>query len=332
MNEHPTSIPTLTPFDHMDSTEIDAITTLWNESCSDDLPISARFVTYNVAPLVGYQQAGQLAMVDGEIVGAVFVRCKDDVTPRPADRAVSTGWVELLVVHPLYRSRGIGTLLLEWAEGWLSDWGCQQVALGGSLRPFFPGLPAELDLATFFQQRGYQEYNRVWDLAANLATYQPPESLRAIDGVVRPLQPSEVELCEEFLAREFPGRWYTAFQWMQQEPTPRLADYMILWTERGIDGFCRLTFADSPAPIERYYPYALPRPWGQLGTVGVAADQRGRGFGLAIVDAGLRRLHNNGVNGCIIDWTTIVDFYGKLGFQKHREYVQLSKSLKIVSG
>lgn len=324
--------PTLTSFDPTDSTQIDTIATLWNESCADELPLSARFVMYNVMQLVGYQQAGQLAMVDGEIVGAVFVRSEDSGTDNSVERSIATGWIELLVVHSLYRGQGIGTLLLEWAEGWLSVQGCQQVQLGGSLRPFFPGLPEELDSVTFFQQHGYQEYNRVWDLAANLATYQSPESLRAIDGVVRPLQPSDVTLLDTFLAREFPGRWHTTLQWARQNPTQRLADYMILWTERGIDGFCRLTFADSPTPIERYYPYSLPRPWGQLGTVGVAADQRGHGFGLAIVDAGLRRLHNNGVNGCIIDWTTIVDFYGKFGFQKHREYVQLSRPLEIVAG
>ena len=76
---------------------------------------------------------------------------------------------------------------------------------------------------------------------------------------------------------------------------------MLLWTEQGVESCCALTFGDSWRPLERFYPYALPRPWGQLGSVGVSAGCRGRGYGIALLDAALRRLHNNGVNGCVID-------------------------------
>jgi predicted N-acetyltransferase YhbS len=100
---------------------------------------------------------------------------------------------------------------------------------------------------------------------------------------------------------------------------------MLLWTDRGVDGFCLLTFEDSAQPLERFYPYQLPRPWGQLGAVGVSVDRRGRGFGAALVDAGLRRLHDNGVNGCVIDWLVIEEFYAKFGFSKLRDYQQLYK-------
>ena len=48
---------------------------------------------------------------------------------------------------------------------------------------------------------------------------------------------------------------------------------------------------------------------------------------LAVLDAGLRRLHNNGINGCVIDWTDLVEFYGKFGFTPYRKYVQLVKAL-----
>ena len=86
-------------------------------------------------------------------------------------------------------------------------------------------------------------------------------------------------------------------------------------------------FGDSVAPIERYSPYRLPRPWGQLGIIGISADRRGQGLGAALLDAGLRRLHNNGVNGCIIDWTDLVDFYAKFGFTPHRAYYMLNKQI-----
>ena len=59
----------------------------------------------------------------------------------------------------------------------------------------------------------------------------------------------------------------------------------------------------------------------------MSAGLRGQGFGSALLDAGLRRLHNNGVNGCIIDWTGISEFYAKFGFSKYRQYWHMMKTL-----
>ncbi|MCX7840762.1 MAG: GNAT family N-acetyltransferase, partial [Anaerolineae bacterium] len=107
----------------------------------------------------------------------------------------------------------------------------------------------------------------------------------------------------------------------------RFSDYIVLQTARGIEGTARLTFEDSERPIERYYPHRLPRPWGQLGSIGVSRDARGKGYGSALLDAGLRYLRARGVRGCIIDWTNLVEWYGKFGFTPHRWYVVLVKNL-----
>ncbi len=315
---------TLLDFHSTDAADIDAVATLWNAACPADLPISSRFVRYNVTPVTGGQQVGKLAVIDGAVVGALLT---STMRAGPPLLLEPTGWIDLLVVDPAHQQQQIGRTLLAWAEAWLLGQGCVQIQIGANPRLFVPGLPTALPSAGFFQRYGYNTEQLVWDLAANLAGYQPPATVREIPGVVQPAQPGDEAALDEFLAREFPGRWRFNFQEYCRIPAYRISDYMLLWTERGIDGFCCLTFEDSQRPIERYYPYTLPRPWGQLGTVGVSADCRGRGFGAALVDAGLRRLHNNGVNGCVIDWTTIVDFYGKFGFQPYREYRQLSKRL-----
>ena len=63
-------------------------------------------------------------------------------------------------------------------------------------------------------------------------------------------------------------------------------------------------------------------------TIGVSADRRGHGYGAALLDAGLRRLHDNGINGCVIDWTGLVDFYARFGFERYRSYTMLARSLR----
>lgn len=304
--------------------QLQAMAEVWNAACGSNLAISARFVGYNTQPSVNCRQVGQLALLNGEPVGFVLA---STLKEEPRVMPPECGWIDALAVAPAAQRQQLGSELLAWAEAWLRGQGCHAAVLGMSLHPFVPGVPTELDSVAFFERQGYATTNTVWDMAANLAAYTMPATVRPIDGVVRPARRGEEGALLDFLYREFPGRWRYECESRLRDPHHRFSDYMLLWTERGVDGFCLLTFEDSEQPMERFYPYHLPRPWGQLGSVGVSVDCRGRGFGAALLDAGLRRLHNNGVNGCVIDWLTIVDFYAKFGFAKHREYQQMGKSL-----
>jgi predicted N-acetyltransferase YhbS len=51
------------------------------------------------------------------------------------------------------------------------------------------------------------------------------------------------------------------------------------------------------------------------------------GHGGRLLDAGLRRLRDHGVAGCVIDWTSLLTFYGKFGFAPQRVYEMLGKRL-----
>jgi GNAT superfamily N-acetyltransferase len=135
-----------------------------------------------------------------------------------------------------------------------------------------------------------------------------------------------VDVLDDFLAREFPGRWRFEFREHLRQGG-RLADFLVLWGPRSIEGFCQVTLKDSIRPIERFYMHGLTHPWGQLGPIGVSAAQRGQGFGMALLDAGLRFLREHGVSGCLIDWTSLPAFYQKFGFQIHNEYLILNKEL-----
>lgn len=307
-----------------------AIAGLWTHACGDDLAVSPRTVAYNVTAPTGGLCAGVIAYQGETPVGFVTV---SQLSADPSVQSPATGWIDAIAVHPDHQRQGVGSALLAWAEGFLLGQGCRRILLGSSLRPFLPGVPVELETAGFFVHQGYggddvdrPTHESTWDVAADLSAYTPPPSLREVDAQIRPARPGDAEAVLTFLRREFPGRWRYEFEEFLRNGG-RASDYMVLWTARGVDGCCTLTFEDSLRPIERFFPYRLPRPWGQLGSIGISEDRRGLGFGAALLDAGLRRLHDNGVNGCVIDWTNLVEFYGKFGFTPYRRYLRLHKQV-----
>ena len=76
------------------------------------------------------------------------------------------------------------------------------------------------------------------------------------------------------------------------------------------------------------YQALLGDDLGGLGAVGVAASERGRGIGLALVAGASELLKARGIGHSYIDWTTLVNFYGHLGYAPWREY-QMSERRRV---
>ncbi len=303
-----------------------AAAAIWNAACGPDLAITPAAVGFNTLPTAGGTQVGRLALVGGEPAGFVLASAYPAGDPQVSAR--EAGWIDAIAVGPPYQGRGIGAALLAWAEGWLADQGCTRFRLGGSLRPFTPGLPSTLGSDRFFARRGYAarpDAPRDWDVARDLRAYVTPPGVRVdLPCAVRPARPGDEAALLAFLHHDFPGRWH--FECREHlRAGGRVTDYMLLLTEAGVEGFCQLTFEDSLRPLDRFFMHRLPRPWGQLGPIGVAAARRGGGYGAALLDGGLRRLRDHGIAGCVIDWTSLLDFYGKFGFQPYRQYEMLVK-------
>jgi ribosomal protein S18 acetylase RimI-like enzyme len=60
---------------------------------------------------------------------------------------------------------------------------------------------------------------------------------------------------------------------------------------------------------------------GGIGCVGVSESHRGQGIGLAMVARATELLKERNCNTGFIGWTTLTDWYAKLGFQPWREYL-----------
>jgi GNAT superfamily N-acetyltransferase len=267
---------------------------------------------------------GRVAIHNGEAVGFILACAVTN------DPSITLGWISAIAVQPSTQRQGVGSELLAWAQDWLREKGCKRIRIGGNLRPFAPGLPYAMHENTiFFNKRGYespvhQPYE--YDIARSLKDYRQiyPKPAHA---ELNPMRPGDENLLLDFLHREYPGRWeFEACEFVKNGGRP--TDYLLLYVDDQVEGFCRLTFPDSERPIERFYPQRLPQPWGQFGPLGLSKAARGKGLGGYLIDAAALHMQALGVDGCVIDWTSLVELYGKFGFQVYNEYISLFKKIR----
>lgn len=296
---------------------------IWNTASHRDYSINERFLCYNIIPTTGEVIEGRVAIYNGEPVGFVLACVMTE------NLSSALGWVSAIAVHPSLQGQGIGSELLTWAESWLREQGCERIRIGGNLRPFAPGLPyAMRENASFFENRGYQppfHQPYEYDIARSLKDYQPIYSKPAHANLT-PMQAGEDHLLLEFLHRQYPGRWeFEALEFLKN--AGRASDFLLLRVKQNVEGFCRLTLPDSERPMERFYPQRLPPPWGQFGPLGLSKAIRGQGLGGYLIDAAAVHMQSLGVDGCVIDWTSLVELYGKFGFKVYNQYISLFKKI-----
>lgn len=219
-----------------------------------------------------------------------------------------------------FRDPKVGVDLLAHAKSVLRDRGVQKLTFGTDSRHFFPGCPNDWHaLRDFLTIEGFEEGAEVCDLQRDLADYRNPFPTPSGDEL-RPCTGDDLPALQAFFQREFPGRWkYDVLSKIETEE-----DFGIvfgLFHRDVCDGFALLQWEGCNLPIGgAVWNVDLGPNWGSLGPIGVSASLRGKGSGHALLGSALEYLKAKGARQTIIDWTTLVQFYGKHGFQPARNY------------
>ena len=284
--------------------------------------MTERLWRQNVVSDLSFRPSDLLLALDGaDIAGFVLTKRYRESAPQN-DLYRTAGWIAALAVHPAWQGRGIGRRLLVEAERDLWADGAAQILAGGNIRVFFPGVPDGYPAARhLFESAGYVGFSTEYDLAGDLIPDVFEKAVVQVSGVTyRQMQVGDAVAALSFITKTFPGRWSYSFdQYLRDGGDPTAVTLSFDKNEQ-IVGFL-MTYDDTNRVIGAPFMWVADRPaWSGIGPLGLDPHVRGGGAGLGLVAAGMRHLYGRGLRHARIDWTTLLDFYGRLGFAPVARY------------
>jgi GNAT superfamily N-acetyltransferase len=301
---------------------------LWNRELGDLFPMQEQLLKQNSFDDVNVLKEGSWIALEedsGKVAGFVVAKLWQE--QRDFVLGAGAGWIQVLLVDREYRKQGIGSELLKRAETALTAHGAHKILIGRDPWHYFPGIPKEYpEVRSWLETKGFKDDNRVENDLLALYDDNTVNELPKQEGVTyRLLERHEKDELLSFLHRCFPGRWeYEAIRYFELGGTGR--EFVVIETDGQIVGFCRINDGSSPIIAQNvYWSPLFTDELGGIGPLGVDSGYQGRGYGLAVVQAGVHFLRDRNIRKIVIDWTTLVAFYEKLNYRVWKSYDSYSK-------
>lgn len=314
---------------------VSSLTGLWNAAAGREFPLDERLFLQQLRLDTDPRRCFAIVDPDGSILAAILV--KRAARTGPSGTVPATGYISWLVVALQHRRQGLATLLLKEARAWLASLGATSMRFGSDHYHLLPGRPVEqgagyIALKAFLGKQGFVGEPEEYDLVANLFSDAGPAE--APDGAGRRFEyrlfrPEERAAVIAFMQKNFPGRWtHEAVEAIAAGMRP--ADLMLaIDTADGtVVGFSRIYDSSSPVLGPGVYWRSLmgSNPGG-LGPIGIDASKRGAGLGYGLLVHCIHELRARGIDTMVIDWTDLINFYGKTGFKVWKRYEPMSAPL-----
>jgi len=311
------------------------LTGLWNAAAGKEFPLDEQLFLQQLRLDTDPRRCFAIVEPDGSIIAAILVKRANRTGP--SGTVPATGYISWLVVDANHRLQGLAALLLKEARNWLSSLGAKSMRFGGDHYHLLPGRPMEQGagyeaLGAFLGKQGFTGEPEEYDLVASLASGAGPAVKPEAAGgrfEYRLFRPEERSAVIAFMHRNFPGRW-THDITEALAASMRPADLMLAidTTDGAVVGFSRIYDSSSPVLGPGVYWRGLMglNPGG-LGPIGIDTSERGAGLGYGLLVHCVRELRTRGIDTMVIDWTDLINFYGKTGFKVWKRYEPMSAPL-----
>lgn len=309
----------------------EAVVSLWNICLFRD-PITLKVFERKVLLDPNFDPEGCfIAEKDGEVLGFVLALARKFPLYHQGMEE-DKGWITSLFVSPQYRRRGVGSLLVNKALGFLSSKGRVE-AWFSPYTPnfFFPGV----DLDAYpegFSLLGKHGFIKVYDaLAMDLflgPDFKVPDDVLRLEGllkdggiIIQTLETRHIYPFLKFLKENFSGDWYRHSLEMLQRGCDK--DQILIALKDGTEvvGYSQYFNGEE---------YGWEGPGEHFGPFGVREDMRGRGIGTVLLFKCLRKMRERGIRHAFLLWTDerTAKIYLKAGFKVTRRFAVMKKSLR----
>ena len=228
----------------------------------------------------------------------------------------------LLLVDPLYQRKGIGTHLINYFCNDLKKKGIKDISLGaGATKLLWHGVPCSLSHAcSFFKKSGFIfEDEKSYDLLQDISEFRCPEEvllpLKKFQFSIEAITSAESMDVLAFEKKYFPN-WHHYFK--DAISKRKYADILVAKRGEEILGSILLSVAPN-CPGSQWRDF-IGYELGAFGILGVAPIHRQQGIGLALAAKATEALKSCGIKKCFIHWTSLSEWYGKLGFEVWETY------------
>lgn len=308
-----------------DIDNLDILFELWNKEFGKIFPISKELFNRNIENI--YHDASFVALEDNEIVG--FILGKIWNNNYSIDSYKDCGWISLIYVEPKHRKKGIGSLLIEKAINVFKKLNKKTIYIGRDVHNFFPGLPIDMikDLP-FYLKNGFEYSYQTHDLISKNNSLIPLKNNQDL-YTFRCATIDDKNNIINFINKNWPGRWtYEVIEYFEKGGNGN--EYFIcLDNNKNICAFAKVCYPTTNIDLISnsftwYKRFLKP---GGVGPLGVDPAYRGNHLGYDIVAGAVNELLKANATEIIIDWTGLLEFYRKLGFEVWKSYSYLT--LKI---
>ncbi len=298
-----------------DNDELYKCLELWNEEVGYIFPIYKEAFDNNV---INFKiRKVILAYFEGSVVGfAIIKELIDDFYTFFNDSLQ----LSLFYVSKKYRKNGIGNYLINEVKKEAKG---RCIYVGREIGNFFPGIPSDFDNLTdsFMQRKGFVCGGYTHDMICH-----NPKNFEIKNKEVRYefIDYAEKDDLIAFIDQNKWKRWaYEAINYFNAHKTN--TGYLVGKIDGKIVSFAKINHPDEhEVSYNMMWKDRFPK-LGSIGPLGVASEYRKKHLGYDIVASAINELNKLNVSDILIDWTGLLEFYQKFGFEVWKTYRYTNK-------
>lgn len=299
---------------------------LWNEEIGFIYPISSNMFNQNINNKYLFKKGSFVVYDNNKLVGFILTKIYDN--NEIISKYINTSWISLLYVVSDFRCQGIGNALLNKYEEEIKKTSVTKILVGSDIDCFFPGIPNDFDNLTdvFFSKRGYNVSYYTHDLVNHIESYKPLNKHND-KYTYRYANKNDKDIVLEFFKECFYGRWYyEALEYFDDDDIKE--EYLIVIDDNKVIGFLR-TNKNLISKISYNVMWSQRfRKLMGLGPLGVNPKYRKQGIASNLIKIALEEAKKENYSEALIDWTGLVAFYQKYGFETWKCYQYANKRIK----